>query len=218
MNKVLIGSIIAIIVAIIIVIIIVTIVIIMVVKRKNVTTTDTIISPLIESNETKPSDTTIPTISDLIKVVDTTDSVVVPTSTETAVEVKNEKTPTRYVRFRLVGANRCLQLAEVKVMKNGVNIARNKVVKQSSTIDPSFPAEKAVDEIADGFSSTNWETDPWFLLDLGSEVVPDSIIVYGRAENQDRLNNLYVELLTSSGGVYSSYRLETVGTKKELIL
>jgi putative heme-binding domain-containing protein len=109
----------------------------------------------------------------------------------------------RFVRIELPGKQRTLTLAEVEVISDGINLARKGKATQSSTSNGG-DASKAIDgnkspSFADGGQTHSAEgTDnPWWELDLGSEAVIESIIIYNRADGAlgSRLNNFTVKVL-----------------------
>ena len=109
----------------------------------------------------------------------------------------------RFVRIELPGKQRTLTLAEVEVISDGINLARKGKATQSSTSNGG-DASKAIDgnkspTFADGGQTHSAEgTDnPWWELDLGSEAVIESIIIYNRADGAlgSRLNNFTVKVL-----------------------
>lgn len=121
----------------------------------------------------------------------------------------------RYVTIRLTGSNRTLSLAEVIVREGaGPNLAEGKTATQSSTYtggDGTGPASKAVDGNTDGafangsVSHTTSESNPWWIVDLGSSVPIDRIEVWNRTENAARLSGYRVEVLDAgSTAVWSS--------------
>jgi putative heme-binding domain-containing protein len=109
----------------------------------------------------------------------------------------------RFVRIELPGKQRTLTLAEVEVISDGINLARKGKATQSSTSNGG-DASKAIDgnkspSFGDGGQTHSAEgTDnPWWELDLGSEAVIESIIIYNRADGAlgSRLNNFTVKVL-----------------------
>ncbi|MDQ8195646.1 discoidin domain-containing protein [Coraliomargarita sp. SDUM461004] len=106
----------------------------------------------------------------------------------------------RYVRIELPGAERTLSLAEVEVFEEGKNIALNKAVSQSTTVYGGI-AERAVDGNTNGDynaqSVTHTKTDdanPWWEVDLGRQVDIESIRVYNREGNADRLEGFTIRI------------------------
>ena len=108
----------------------------------------------------------------------------------------------RFVRIELPGENRILSLAEVQVFSVGKNVARAGHATQSST-DYEAEAKRAIDDKTDGDFKKNTTThtanskDPWWELDLTSELPIEQIVVWNRTDNklQDRLSGAVVILL-----------------------
>ncbi len=108
----------------------------------------------------------------------------------------------RFVRIELPGENRILSLAEVQVFSVGKNVARAGQATQSST-DYEAEAKRAIDDKTDGDFKKNTTThtanskDPWWELDLMSELPIEQIVVWNRTDNklQNRLSGVEVILL-----------------------
>lgn len=96
----------------------------------------------------------------------------------------------RYVRITAPGRDRTVQLAEVEVLRGGVNIATKGTATQSSTVSSGAVgghAPNAVDgrltavqdgaNVPAGLAFTSQEADPWWELDLGVEGRVDEVIV-----------------------------------------
>jgi len=107
----------------------------------------------------------------------------------------------RYVRIQLANAD-YLSLAEVKVFGEAVslgsNVAQGKTANQSST-GWGGSADKAVDGNTDGIyadgsvTHTQYNTNPWWQVDLGAFCQIDAIEVWNRMDvAQDRLADFYV--------------------------
>jgi len=128
----------------------------------------------------------------------------------------------RFVRIELPGKQRTLTLAEVEVISDGINLARKGKATQSSTSNGG-DASKAIDgnkspSFGDGGQTHSAEgTDnPWWELDLGSEAVIESIIIYNRADGAlgSRLNNFTVKVLDKDKKeVFSKVNNPTPATK-----
>jgi putative heme-binding domain-containing protein len=128
----------------------------------------------------------------------------------------------RFVRIELPGKQRTLTLAEVEVISDGINLARKGKATQSSTSNGG-DASKAIDgnkspTFGDGGQTHSAEgTDnPWWELDLGSEAVIESIIIYNRADGAlgSRLNNFTVKVLDKDKKeVFSKVNNPTPATK-----
>lgn len=98
-------------------------------------------------------------------------------------------TAARFVRVELPGKDRMLSLAEVQVMSRGTNAALKGKGTQSST-DFGGPPELALDGNTDGHydrakstTHTRSESDPWWEVDLGQEMVVDKVSVWNRTDN-----------------------------------
>lgn len=115
----------------------------------------------------------------------------------------------RYVRVSLAGTGKILSLAEVKVHPPLTNLALGKTATQSSTYtDPvagASVASKAVDGNTDGaylngsVTATNFQTSPWWKVDLGATVTVNQIKVWNRTDAVvNRLNGYLVEVLDAS--------------------
>ncbi|MFN0016873.1 MAG: DUF1553 domain-containing protein [Pirellulaceae bacterium] len=94
----------------------------------------------------------------------------------------------RFVRLELPGAARMLHVAEVQVFSGSENVALKGKATQSST-DYEGPAKLANDGNTDGryFDSksvchTRQENNPWWEIDLGSEIPLDKIVVWNRID------------------------------------
>ena len=110
--------------------------------------------------------------------------------------------PARYLRIELPGDKRVLTLAEVEVMSGGKNVATGGKATQSST-HSGGEAMKALD----GNKSPDWsksgqthtanegEKNPWWEVDLGSEVEVDSAGIWNRAGFEGRLDGFTLKLL-----------------------
>ncbi len=107
----------------------------------------------------------------------------------------------RFVRIELTG-NRTLTLAEVEVLSDGRNVARQGKATQKNTAYGG-DARRAIDGNKDpsygGGGQTHTEENtrnPWWEVDLGSEVPIESIAVYNRADGLgDRLRNYTLKVL-----------------------
>ena len=110
----------------------------------------------------------------------------------------------RYVRVKLP-ANVPMSLAEVEVLDQfGNNVALSAVATQSSTFMglPAFGAAMAIDGNTSGsfqdpsFTLTDWGENNWWMIDLGGNVLIDSVNVYNGLDNsRERLNGALVEIL-----------------------
>jgi len=106
----------------------------------------------------------------------------------------------QFVRIGLTGDGRVLSLAEVEVFEKGVNVALKQATRQSSTVHGGV-AERAVDGNTSGSYGDNSVThtdaseNPWWEVDLGRMVDIESLNVYNRQGNADRLDGFTVKLL-----------------------
>lgn len=114
--------------------------------------------------------------------------------------------PVRYVKVQLRGTN-VLSLAEVQVLQTdrGRNLALRKVATQSSDYGPLYPARLAVDGNTDGsvgngsVTHTNWESKPWWQVDLGAPTFIGDVVLYNRTDCcSERLSDF--DVLASDDG------------------
>ncbi len=110
----------------------------------------------------------------------------------------------RFVRVELPGAGKLLQLAEVQVFSGGENIALRGEAKQSSTYADA-QAKRAIDgnmagEYDKGSVSHTGENDPnpWWEVDLKSEVPIDRIVIWNRVEAGERLEGFRLVALDAN--------------------
>lgn len=96
----------------------------------------------------------------------------------------------RFVRVELPGPRRTLTLAEVEVMSGGRNVARKGKATSSSFSHEGY-ASRAIDgntsgEYARGGQTHSLENerDPWWEVDLGSEVPVETVAIYNRTDGQ----------------------------------
>ena len=93
----------------------------------------------------------------------------------------------RYVRIELSGPGRVLSLAEVRVLGRNAIPVRGGVAAQSSTDGEAGPG-RARDGDSDGdfaagsVTATRPEDAPWWEVDLGSEQMIESILVWNRTD------------------------------------
>jgi putative heme-binding domain-containing protein len=111
--------------------------------------------------------------------------------------------PGRYVRVELPGRQRTLTLAEVEVFSNGRNVARGGKATQKNTAYGGA-AGKAIDGNRSGSFGDGGHThtqvntrDPWWQVDLGTEVPIDSIVIWNRTDSDlgQRLNGFTLVVL-----------------------
>jgi hypothetical protein len=111
----------------------------------------------------------------------------------------------RYVRVELPGKERILSLAEVNVIVDNENVAKQGKASQSST---SFggTADRAIDQNTSGEFSKNSVThsekseSPWWELDFQKEFSIDKLVLWNRTDGDhaSRLNGAVVTLLDSN--------------------
>ena len=116
---------------------------------------------------------------------------------------KDEPKIGRFVRIELPGAEKILSLAEVQVFSGKTNIAKSGKATQSS-VDFEGPPNLAIDGKTDGdfnraksTTHTKSEANPWWEVDLGTNVRIDSIAVWNRTDSTvgDRLTGALVRVL-----------------------
>lgn len=109
----------------------------------------------------------------------------------------------RYVRVAIEKPQATLSLCEVLVFVNGENVALKGVATQNETANGG-DAKRAID----GNTDTSWKgnsithtpenkPNPWWEVDLKSEVPIEKIIVYNREEIPTRLNDASVMIIGS---------------------
>ncbi len=108
----------------------------------------------------------------------------------------------RFVRIELPGKARFLHLAEVQVFTGSDNLAPKGEAKQSTT-DYGGEAKRANDGNTDGeytknsVSHTAQEDNPWWEVDLKSELPIDRVVLWNRtdATTEERMRNFRVLVL-----------------------
>ena len=133
----------------------------------------------------------------------------------------------RYVKVSLTGPNKVVHLSEVQVfaMINGVetNVAlasSGATATQSSTYSADFPASNAINGQHTGktsdISHTNFESNPWWEVDLHSPVVVTRVIVYNRIDCcSERLSGAKLSLFAADRTVVEEFNLgDTAGQLK----
>lgn len=107
----------------------------------------------------------------------------------------------RFLRIELPGQNKILQLAEVQVFSGAANVAQHGVASQKSTYADAVASrandgntEGAYDKGSVAHTAVS-EVDPWWEVDLKSEVELDRIVVWSRAELPERLAGFRVVAL-----------------------
>ncbi len=120
----------------------------------------------------------------------------------------------RYLRIEIPGQQKILSLAEVQIHSKGMNVAPTGEVSQSST-DYAGPANLAIDGNTDGnyekksVTHTAVSDDPWWQIDLKSEVAIEKVVIWNRTDNQvsARLANFDLKLLNSAQEVVWQQRI-----------
>jgi putative heme-binding domain-containing protein len=111
----------------------------------------------------------------------------------------------RYVRIELPGRGRTLTLAEVEVWSGGRNVARDGKASQRSTAHGGNAA-RAIDGQTSGAYGDGGQThtrengrDPWWEVDLGTEIPIESIVVFNRTDGDlgKRLEGFRLAVLDS---------------------
>lgn len=114
----------------------------------------------------------------------------------------------RYVRIELP-RNGTLTLAEVEVLSDGRNVARQGSASQKNTAYGG-DAKKAIDGNTSGSYGDGGQThteegtpNPWWQVDLGADFPIESVVIYNRTEGDfaRRLNGFTVKVLDGSRGV-----------------
>lgn len=128
------------------------------------------------------------------------------TTLRLAVLPEHPKIPVaRFLRVESPGPARLLSLAEVQVFSGGANVASRGQATQSST-DYDAPARLAIDGITNGdffaahsVTHTRTEDNPWWEVDLGSELPIDAVAVWNRTDGGlgTRLSNFRVSALSA---------------------
>lgn len=117
-----------------------------------------------------------------------------------------ESTAGRYVRIELPRTG-TLTLAEVEVLSGGKNVARaGKATQKNTGCDGE--ASRAIDGKKDPLFSAGGQThshenteNPWWELDLGSELPVESVIIYNRGEDfSHRLDDFTLSILDTKRG------------------
>jgi len=115
----------------------------------------------------------------------------------------------RYVRIELPGKRRTLTLAEVEVFSDGRNIAPQGKATQKNTAYGG-DASRAIDGNKNGNYNGGGQThtaentaNPWWQVDLGSEVPIDSIVVWNRTDDglRQRLDRFTLKVLDKNSKV-----------------
>ena len=120
----------------------------------------------------------------------------------------------QYVRVRLEGDKRILQLAEVQVLDvAGAELQKSATVRQSSTHEKG-EAKKAIDGNTEqdfnkgSVSHTNEQKNPWLVVDLGDTKEIAAIKVFNRGDCcGDRLEGGIVEVIDSGLNVVMTHKI-----------
>jgi putative heme-binding domain-containing protein len=120
--------------------------------------------------------------------------------------------PGRFVRIELPGGKGTLTLAEVEVTSGGRNVARQGKAKQVNTAHGG-DASRAIDGNKSGVYGDGGQThteeqtpNPWWEVDLGSEMPIEAITVFNRTDGYlgRRLNGFAVRVLDANRNVVFS--------------
>ena len=108
-----------------------------------------------------------------------------------AATAREEEGAGRYVRIELPGGRRTLTLAEVEVYSKGKNVARGGRASQKNTAHGG-DAKRAIDGNKAGAYGSGGQThteentsNPYWEVDLGSEMPIDSVVIYNRTDGAD---------------------------------
>lgn len=115
----------------------------------------------------------------------------------------------RFVRIELPGTSRVLNLIEVEVLSGAKNVARTGRASASSVRQQyGGPPSRAIDGNTNtdaggtAFTETNYDTNPWWEVDLGAEYALDRIRIYNRTDNErkwiSRLNGYTLRVLDAN--------------------
>lgn len=134
---------------------------------------------------------------------------------------KSKGTYGRFVRIELPGPRRTLTLAEVEVMSDGRNVARQGKATQKATGHGGV-AQRAIDGNKNSSYGAGGQThtpedqpDPWWEVDLGGEYPIDSILIYNRNEGDlgKRLDGFTLRVLDRNRS--EVFRAEKLAAPKE---
>jgi putative heme-binding domain-containing protein len=126
-----------------------------------------------------------------------------------ATQAPNGKGLGRHVRIELPGERRTLTLAEVEVLIEGRNVARQGKATQIN-VAHGGTAQRAIDGNRSGIYGDGGQThtneatkDPWWEIDLGEELPIESIAIYNRTEGQfgKRLDGFTLVVLDANRNV-----------------
>ncbi len=130
----------------------------------------------------------------------------------------------RFVRIELPGEAKILSLAEVEVLSEGVNLAKEGKATQSST-DFGGDAKRAIDGKNSGkyndqsTTHTAISNDPWWEVDLATDKAIDKIVVHNRTDDNvfQRLDGAIVRVLDANRQELFASTIKK-GTKKPMEL
>lgn len=127
----------------------------------------------------------------------------------------------QYVRIKLAGEKRILQLAEVQILEtgSGTELQTSATARQSSTHEGG-EAKKAIDGNAEqdfnkgSVSHTSEQKDPWFVIDLGGVKDISTIKVFNRGDCcGDRLKDATIEIIDAGLHVVWTGKVEEAKDK-----
>lgn len=119
---------------------------------------------------------------------------------------ENERPVGRFVRVYLPREG-VLSLREVQIFSAGKNVVADGTLKMSS-VKPGSSADLATDGILENnrnaTTNEDGENEPWWEVDLGSEMRIDAIVVWNRDDNyKGRLRDFRVRVAAADGTVLS---------------
>ena len=127
----------------------------------------------------------------------------------------------QYVRVRLSGDKRTLQIAELQILEtgSGVELQKSASARQSSTYEKA-EAAKAIDGNTEqdftkgSVSHTNEQKDPWFVVDLGGVKDISTVRLFNRGDCcGDRLKDAVVEIIDAGLNVVHTETIEEAADK-----
>jgi putative heme-binding domain-containing protein len=130
----------------------------------------------------------------------------------------------RYVRVELPGNRKTLSLAEVEVYSAGRNVARNGKASQKNTAYDGVAA-RAIDGNTSGKYDSATIThsvintaNPWWQVDLGSDLPIESVVVFNREDGDlaKRLEGFTLKILDGNQRVIFEKRAQPTPTPKSM--